>query len=116
MAISDFFSNDLETSNKHKNHKLVTRHYRGDYLKVKNEVMFACSKLGLEFREEIEEYHELRFDNRKQEMIIEIFSNSYFDQSIDIKLNTRYLIPFGRGLKLIESFYALLDKALTKLG
>ena len=115
MAISDFFSNDFETSSKHKNPKLVTRHYRGDYQKVKKEVIHAVETLGLEFVEEIEEYHELRFVNRKQEMIIEIFSNSYFDQSVDIKVNTKYLISFGRGLKLIEEFYTMLDKALPKL-
>ena len=115
MALSDFFSNDFETSNKNKNPKLVTHHYRADYLKVRSEVLNVCERLGLEFVEEVEEYHEFRFIGRKQEMIIDIFSQAYFDQYVGIKVNTSYLISRGRGLKLITEFYALLDKALTKL-
>ncbi|MBR2891762.1 MAG: hypothetical protein IKC22_05285 [Bacilli bacterium] len=115
MGFSDFFSNDFETSNNHSNNRLKTRHYRGEYNKVKAAVIVACGVLNLEVQEVNEEYHEIRCDNRKQEMIIDIFSNSYFDQAVDVKVNTRYLLPCGRGIKLIEEFYSLLDKALVKL-
>ncbi len=115
MAFSDFFSNDFETSSSHQNKKLVTRHYRADYHKAKMAVVEACEKLGLSLVEIIEDYHEIRCENRKQEMIIEVFSNSFFDQAIDVKVNTKYLIGFGRGIKLIESFYALLNKALQPI-
>ena len=49
MALSDFFSNDFETSNNNKNPKLVTHHYRADYFKVRSEVLNVCERLGLEF-------------------------------------------------------------------
>lgn len=115
MGFSDFFSNDFETSNNHSNNRLKTRHYRGEYNKVKAAVIVACGVLNLEVQEVNEEYHEIRCDNRKQEMIIDIFSNSYFDQAVDVKVNTKYLLSCGRGIKLIEEFYSLLDKALVKL-
>ena len=41
MGFSDFFSNDFETSLNHKNEKLKTRHYRGDYNKVKAAIIVA---------------------------------------------------------------------------
>ena len=115
MGFSDFFSNDFETSLNHKNDKLKTRHYRGDYNKVKAAIIVACGVLNLEVQEINEEYHEIRCDNRKQEMIIDVFANSYFDQAVDVKVNTRYLLSCGRGVKLIEEFYALLDKALVRI-
>ena len=95
MGFSDFFSNDFETSLNHKNDKLKTRHYRGDYNKVKAAIIVACGVLNLE--------------------VIDVFANSYFDQAVDVKVNTRYLLSCGRGVKLIEEFYALLDKALVRI-
>lgn len=115
MAFGDFFSNDFETREKASNPKLVTRNYKGDYNKVKDAVCAACKQLNLQVEEINEQYKEIRADNRHQEMIINIYSVSYFHQAIDVKVNTNYFISAGRGLKLIQAFYEILDKNLTKM-
>lgn len=115
MAFGDFFSNDFETSEKASNQKLQTRNYKGDYNKVKEAVCDACKKLSLQVEEINDQYKEIRADNRHQEMIINIYSVSYFHQAIDVKVNTNYLLSCARGLKLICSFFEILDKNLTKV-
>ena len=115
MAFGDFFSNDFETHEKASNPKLQTRNYKGDYNKVKDEVCGVLKKLGLVVEEIDDNYKEIRADNHRQEVIVNIFSISYFHQAIDLKVNTNYLISCGRGLKLIQAFYDMLDKALQRV-
>ncbi len=113
MGFSDFFSNDFQTTDNHSNNVLKTRYYRGDYNKVKSEIIDVVKKMGFVVQEVNDDYKEIRVDSRRQEMIFNVFSISYFEQAVDIKVNTRYLIACGRGLKLIETFYKELGKNLT---
>lgn len=113
MGLADFFSNDFQTTDNHSNHVLKTRYYRGDYNKIKSEIIDVAKKMGFVVQEVNDDYKEIRIDSRRQEMIFNVFSISYFEQAVDIKVNTRYLISCGRGLKLIESFYKELGKNLT---
>lgn len=113
MGLADFFSNDFQTSDNHSNHVLKTRYYRGDYNKIKSEIIDVSNRMGFVVEEVNDDYKEIRVENRRQEMIFNVFSISYFEQAVDIKVNTRYIIACGRGLKLIENFYKELSKNLT---
>lgn len=113
MALADFFSNDFQTSDNHSNHVLKTRYYRGDYNKIKSEIIDVANRMGFVVEEVNDEYKEIRVESRRQEMIFNVFSISYFEQAVDIKVNTRYILSRGRGLKLIEAFYKELGKNLT---
>ena len=115
MGFSDFFSNDFQTTDNHSNSVLKTRYYRGDYNKVKSEIIDIAKRMGFIVQEVNDDYKEIRVDSRRQEMIFNVFSISYFEQAVDIKVNTRYLLACGRGIKLIESFYKELSKNLTSV-
>lgn len=115
MAFGDFFSNDFETKEKHPNSKLVTRNYKGDYNKVKAIICEVLRDMGFEIEEVNDQYKEIRAATPRQEMIVSLFSVSYFNQAVDVKVNTNYLISCGRGLKLIVKFYESLDKELMKV-
>lgn len=113
MGLADFFSNDFQTSDNNSNHILKTRYYRGDYTKIKSEIIDVAKKMGFSIEEINDDYKEIRVDSNRQEMIFNVFSISYFEQAVDIKVNTRYLIAAGRGLKLIDAFYKELSRNLT---
>ena len=112
MGFSDFFSNDFQTTDNHSNQALKTRYYRGDYNKVKSIIIDIAKKMNFVVQEVNDDYKEIRIDSRRQEMIFNVFSISYFEQAVDIKVNTRYILSCGRGLKLIETFYKELAKNL----
>ena len=115
MSISDFFSNDLQTSDNHKNPDLVTHYYKSDYRKIEETVLSVAKKLGFEVKEVNEDYKEIRIEKRAQEIIINIFTISYFEQAVDLKVNTSYILACGRGVKLVKTFYQELDRLATVL-
>lgn len=113
MSISDFFSNDLQTSDNHKNPDLVTHYYKCDYRKIEEAVLTVAKKLEFEVKEINEEYKEIRIEKRAQELIINLFTISYFEQAVDFKVNTSYILALGRGVKTVKNFYQELDRLVT---
>lgn len=113
MSISEFFSNDLQTSDNHKNPDLVTHYYKSDYRKIEEAVITVAKKLGFIVEEVNQDYKEIRVTKRNQELIINIFTISYFEQAVDFKVNTSYILACGRGVKLVKNFYQELDRLST---
>ena len=58
MGLADFFSNDFQTSDNNSNHILKTRYYRGDYTKIKSEIIDVAKKMGFSIEEINDDYIE----------------------------------------------------------
>lgn len=114
MKFSDFFSNDFETKDNHKNEVLRTRYYRTDYEKMKEYLKKVFNDEKFELLSVDDNYHELHFYKVNVEVIVSVFSESYFKQGVDFKVNSNYIISRGRGLKLIDRLYNALDKNFEK--
>ena len=46
-------------------------------------------------------------------VIINLFTISYFEQAVDFKVNTSYILALGRGVKTVKNFYQELDRLVT---
>ena len=115
MKIGEFFSNEFETKDKHQNINLQTRYYRADVNKAINEYKYLMNKMGFELLEELPDYHELHYYKPHVEVIASIYSESYFVQGFDFKVNTSYLFPRGRGIKEIVKMYEEIEKVLERV-
>ncbi len=114
MKFKYFFSNDFETHDAHSDDVLKTKYYRADFSKAGNELKYVMHELGFELLEEIVEYQEFHFYKAQIEVIADIYSESYYRQGIDFKVNSTYLFPNGRGYKMIEKIYSELDKRMER--
>ena len=115
MKIKDYFSNEFETQDFHTNDLLKTHYYKADLRKATLEFKEVMHALGFELLEELEEYHEMHYYKNQIEVIASIYSESYFKQGIDFKVNTSFIFPRGRGLKMIEKIYASLNQRLERI-
>ena len=113
MAIRDAFSNNFETSDNHEIRKLQTHYYQNDYEITKQAVIKTAIDFGCVKEYESEEFKELFFTFKKGDLIITLSNNSYYITGVDIKINTNFVLAFKRPVKIIDEFYASLDKKLT---
>jgi len=114
MKFRDFFSNDFETNDHNNNQQMITHYYRSDKDKIIDEIKRVMGRNGFELLEENKQYNELRYYKVNFEVIITVYSENYYKQGVDFKVNTNYLISRGRGLKFIIKTYEELDKLFEK--
>ena len=113
MAISDLFKNNFETRDVTQDPRLRCHYYGNDYQTCQNAISSAMSGIGYKVMGVNEKYLEMLFESKKAQAIITLTKVSLYETRVDIKLNTHYLIPLGRGLKHIEEIYANIDRRLT---
>lgn len=116
MKFRDYFSNDFETSENHVLPWLRSRYYR-----CRNDAaMEAIKRLARDekavLRNIDNDRHEIIFETPKYSVIATIVSPSYSETAIDFKIITYYLIPMGRGAKIIENLYRKLDNIIPFKG
>src|SRR5690606_35867469 len=58
------------------------------------------------------ERHEIIFETSKYSVTATVVSPSYSETAVDFKIITYYLIPMGRGAKIIEDLYRKLDNII----
>ena len=112
-GIKNFFSNSFETSD-NLDKEYATHYYRNDYSTIKDAIKSVAHKMGYDVTNVDDQYKELLLASRtKGEMIITITSLSYYENAIDIKATTHYVIACGRAKKRVKEFYETINKTLN---
>lgn len=113
MAIHDFFKNSFETDNRDANAKLHIHYYGSEYYKTQETIAHLLKQEGFALLHTDNHYHEMLFEKKKIQVIVTFSEVGMYETGVSLKVNTKYLISFARGLKWIESFYQKLDKTLV---
>lgn len=107
------FSNSFET-NMISDPDYATHYYGNDYNTSKNAVIDAAKTLGYKVTNVDDQYKEILAVSRTHgEIIISLFTVSYYETAIDLKVTTHYVASFGRTKKKALAFYETLDRFLT---
>lgn len=116
-GIVNFFSTMCETSetNKNPNKKmLITHYYVSNYEKAKSAISTICQNdFQLEMINIDDHYHELFFENKKFSIIVTVGIVSPYEISVDAKVKVNSAVGFNKPVKILDSFYNLLNKRLT---
>lgn len=113
MGAKKFFSNSFETTEFSSEQALTTHYYDNDYERCKNAICEICNQFGFAVENIDDNYKEMLLSYNKGEIIVTLFNSSYYVTSIDFKITTRYVIPCGRGFKILEKLYNTLNQKLT---
>lgn len=113
MAIHDFFLNHFETSDEPSDRRLLSHYYNNDYQTTQNKISIAFQEYGLKLVNVDNTYNEMLFENRKIKLIVTLREISLYEIRVDLTINTSYLLPMKRGIKIVEQLYLALDKKLT---
>ncbi len=116
MAFRDFFKKDFETSDNSSYNTLKTHYYRNRYEEVKEALYELIKEEKGNLQDENDQYQEVLFETSGYSCIIKITSTTPIEHAIDFKVNTYNLFGFGKGKKVIERLYALLDNKLQFKG
>ncbi len=118
MALEKIFSNSFDTAELSVNHELTTHYYNNDYEKVKNTIIDICHGLRQKLMNVDDNYNEIYIVMPKGEIMVTMIKLSYNVTSVDFKVTTSYLLPCGRGLKMIKTYYDSLNRQLDlkKIG
>lgn len=113
MGAKKFFSNSFETTEFSNEQALTTHYYDNDYEKCKNAIVEVCNLYGYSVENIDDNYKEMLISYNKGEIIVTLFNSSYYVTSIDFKITTRYVLPCGRGCKVLDKLYNSLNSKLT---
>ena len=116
MALRDFFKKDFETSDDSNYGSLKTYYYRNRIDEVKNALYELIKEEKGNIQDENDTYQEILFETSGYSCTVKITSTTPVEHAIDFKINTYNLIGFGKGKKVIEYFYSVLDKKLSFKG
>lgn len=113
MGLHDFFLNHFETSDEPRDRRLVSHYYNNDYQTTQNKISVAFQEFGLKLIHVDNTYNEMLFENRKIKLIVTLRQMSLYEIRVDLTINTTYLLPMKRGIKIVEQLYQSLDRKLT---
>lgn len=118
MALEKIFSNSFDTAELGINNDLATHFYHNDYEKVKNTIIDIARGLRHRVMNVDDTFNEIYIMMPKGEIIVTLIKMSYNVTSVDFKVTTSYILPFGRGLKMIKIYYDSLNRQLElkKIG
>ncbi len=112
MTIKDYFSKTFETSDNHYIPTLKTHYYsarKEDAIKACNEVLKEMQSINKTIDEE---RGEIIVDAASFSGTVTLVNTSFSVVAVDIQVLTYNFFPTGKGKKVIEKFYELLDKKL----
>lgn len=116
MKFSDNFKKNFETSDNSKDQELCTHYYRAKASDGINAVKELVSFKKAKLVDENEDYLELLFEGNDFSCTAKITATTPVEIGIDFNIITYGFISFGKGFKLIKSFYEFLDKKLSLKG
>ena len=116
MGFKDFFKKDFETSDNSSYETLKTHYYRNRIDEVKEAIHELINEEKGHLQDENDTYQEILFETSGYSCTVKITSTTPIEHAIDFKVNTYNLIGFGKGKKVIENFYSILDKKLSFKG
>ena len=113
MALSDYFLNNFETSDNPKDKRLSTRYYTNDLERTTALIKKAVESSCFVLTNEDTTYNELLLEFKNIRVVVTLFRVSLYETRVDMIVNTNYVLPFKRGIKIIDDLYKEFDKVLT---
>ena len=113
MALSDYFLNNFETSDNPKDKRLSTHYYSNDLERTTSLIKYAVENTCFVLTNEDTTYNELLLEFKNIRVVVTLFRVSLYETRVDMIVNTNYLLPFKRGIKIINDLYTQFDKVLT---
>lgn len=113
MSLHDYFTNHFETSDEPKDQRLKSHYYNNDYQKTQDIISETLKTYNLNLINVDNNYNEMLFENKKIKLIVTLSKISLYETRVDLTINTSYLLPFKRNIKIIDELYLALDKKLT---
>lgn len=113
MSLSDNFLNNFETSDNPKDLRLLTRYYANDLEKATLQIKKAMQNTNFVLINEDNYYNELLFEYKNQRVVISLYRVSLYETRVDMVVNTNYLFPLKRGIKIIDNLFKEIDHHLT---
>lgn len=117
MKFSDYFSNSFETRDKHYIDSLQTRYYKALKAQVKLAIAEVATLEGTRIADQNDTYDEILIETANYSAIFTLSNpKSLSETGVDIMVTTTGLLPMGKGKKVIERIYGILDSKLTFAG
>ncbi len=113
MALSDYFLNNFETSDNPKDKRLSTHYYTNDLERTTALIKKAVESSCFVLTNEDTTYNELLLEFKNIRVVVTLFRVSLYETRVDMIVNTNYVLPFKRGIKIIDDLYKEFDKVLT---
>lgn len=113
MAIADYFLNNFETSDNPKDVRLTTHYYSNDLERTTSLIKQAMTATDYVLTHEDNYYNELLYEYKNKRVVISLYRVSLYETRVDMTVNTSYILPFKRGVKVIDEIFKVLDKVLT---
>ena len=113
MALSDYFLNNFETSDNPKDKRLSTHYYTNDLERTTTLIKKAVESTCFVLTNEDTTYNELLLEFKNIRVVVTLFRVSLYETRVDMIVNTNYVLPFKRGIKIIDDLYKEFDKVLT---
>ena len=113
MGLSDYFLNNFETSDNPKDKRLTTHYYTNDLERTTSLIKKAIDSTSFVLTNEDKTYNELLLEFKNIRVVVTLFRVSLYETRVDMIVNTNYLLPFKRGVKIIDGLYKVFDKVLT---
>lgn len=117
MKFSDYFSNNFETSDKHYIETLQTRYYKALKDHVKEVIKEVATMEKTRIADQNDTYDEILIETSDYSAIFTLSNpKSMSETAVDIMVTTNAFLPLGKGKKVIERLYKILDSKLTFVG
>ena len=116
MKFTDNFKKNFETSDNSYIPELSTRYYRAKDYEGMEAIKEMIREISATIMDENEYYLEILFEKSDFACTSKVTAISVMEIAIDFNITTFNLIGLGKGIKLIKSFYDMLDKKLTLKG
>lgn len=117
MKFSDYFSNNFETSDRHYIETLQTRYYKVLKDQAKEAIKEVAKAENTRVADQNDTYDEMLIETSDYSAIFTLSNpKSMSETGIDIMVTTNAFLPLGKGKKVIERIYKILDSKLPFIG
>lgn len=110
--IKDFFSKQFDTQIACDSATFTTHYYANDYITVKYTIQKIAKDFGYQINSLDDHFKEIYIKKKKVDLIFTLTNKTFYETSVDIKVNTKVFFPAGRGKKIIFQFFSQLNKSL----
>lgn len=112
MRFKDYLANEFETSEHHYIPSLRSRYYSVRGEQAMDAVRSLAKKMNAVIKYVDNERQEIIFETSRFSATATITSISYTVTAVDFIVVTNFILPLGRGKKILEEIYFELDKMI----
>ena len=100
---------NYETHELHSKEALRTRWYQGTYQDVKTGILKVAQEFGYDILDVNDRFQEMLLEGSVV-LVVKITSFNRYEQGVDFNVTTRSFFDFGKGKRVITSWYDALGK------